>query len=269
MTKSILIIEGAQKISEALLLACADRPIDGLNFYVAKTQQAADKLLLERDDIAAVITQGEMGLDLKLIDATQDLGKLNKILATPVLDRERDSDDHDHCADDRDCDFCNDDDDDDDDESLEADYECYKSASGIRRAVRLDDNDAAGLTGADLSEMLDLLERHDLLKSKNAHTYCPSHEAQASKVTELYVRVERLSKDIESIILDMKSVQHAVNNCPLKKSLISKALKDKKPETSYWKAITLAVLSLLGIIATALSGLLGKVIEIVLGYYYK
>lgn len=266
MTKSILIIEGAQKISEALLLACADRPIDGLNFYVAKTQQAADKLLLERDDIAAVITQGEMGLDLKLIDATQDLGKLNKILSTPVLDRESSSDDHGHCADDRDCDFCNDD---DDDESLEADYECYKSASGIRRAVRPDDNSAAGLTGADLSEMLDLLERHDLLKSKNAHTYCPSHEAQASKVTELYVRVERLSKDIESIILDMKSVQHAVNNCPLKKSLISKALKDKKPETSYWKAITLAVLSLLGIIATALSGLLGKVIEIVLGYYYK
>jgi len=267
MTKSILIIEGKQKISEALLLACADRPIDGLNFYVAKTQQAADKLLLERDDIAAVITQGEMGLDLKLIDATQDLGKLNKILSTPVLDRERESDDDDYCADDRDCDFC--DDDDDDDESFEADYECYKSASGIRRAVRLDDNNAAGLTGADLSEMLDLLERHDLLRPKSAHTYCPSHEAQANKVTELYVRVERLSKDIESIILDMKSVQHAVNNCPLKKSLISKALKDKKPETSYWKAITLAVLSLLGIIATALSGLLGKVIEIVLGYYYK
>lgn len=278
MKNAILIIEGTQKISEALLYACADRPIDGLNFYVAKTQQAADKLLSERNDIAAVITQDNAGLHLKLLDEqliNDDLIRLQKMFDATMPMPDSNASDYDDDTDDCECFSARDEyikHNDREELDCSKDITCYKSASGIRRSI---DPDAIAdkPSSSDLSDMLDLLERYGLLRNSNNNSgnnmHCEHHEAHVSRVAEVSAKVERLSKDVENIILDIKRVQKSINDCPLKKSLMTKALNAKPAETGCSKPIIAGVLGLIGVLATAFSGLLGKVIDIVLNYYYK
>ncbi len=270
MKNAILIIEGTQKISEALLHACADRPTDGLNFYVAKTQQAADKLLSERSDIAAVITQDDSGLRLKLLDEqliNDDLIRLQKMFDAkmPVpgpdaSDYNDDTDDYKHAEYDslaeREC---------------SKDIICYKSASGIRFSID-PDSSVDKLSSNNLSDMLDLLERYGLLRNSNNNSnnmHCTHHESHVSRVAEVSVKIERLSKDVENVILDIRRIQKSINDCPLKKSLMTKALNAKPAESGCSKPIIAGMLGLVGVLITAFSGLLGKVIDIVLNYYYK
>lgn len=57
MKNAILILDSSDSncTADSIIDICENLPIDGMNFYVACTREAADKMLSERDDISAVI----------------------------------------------------------------------------------------------------------------------------------------------------------------------------------------------------------------------
>lgn len=217
----ILIIDDKRNISEALLSAYEAKAVSGLDFFIAKTSQAADKLLSDNPNIAAVVSPSKhsTGLDLSLLNSSK------------------------------------------------------AKAKGKAKNKIISDLSA--------SELLIALEAKGIFIQKRLNA-CDTQISESiaslrEKVLSLEINFNYLSKSVENAILESKALRSVIDNCPIKQAVLSQGLANKQKPTdeaangsSGKKAtITVAIVSLIGVIFTAVSGILSKAIEIIVGYYYK
>lgn len=221
----ILIIDDKRNISEALLSAYEAKAVSGLDFFIAKTSQAADKLLSDNPNIAAVVSPSKhsTGLDLSLLNSSKAKAK--------------------------------------------------GKAKGKAKNKIISDLSA--------SELLIALEAKGIFIQKRLNA-CDTQISESiaslrEKVLSLEINFNYLSKSVENAILESKALRSVIDNCPIKQAVLNQGLANKQKPTdeaangsSGKKAtITVAIVSLIGVIFTAVSGILSKAIEIIVGYYYK
>lgn len=225
----ILIIDDKRNISEALLSAYEAKAVSGLDFFIAKTSQAADKLLSDNPNIAAVVSPSKhsTGLDLSLLNSSKAKAK----------------------------------------------DKAKGKAKGKAKNKIISDLSA--------SELLIALEAKGIFIQKRLNA-CDTQISESiaslrEKVLSLEINFNYLSKSVENAILESKALRSVIDNCPIKQAVLNQGLANKQKPTdeaangsSGKKAtITVAIVSLIGVIFTAVSGILSKAIEIIVGYYYK
>jgi preprotein translocase subunit Sss1 len=261
MKKSILIIESKinSKISESFIRACTNKPLGETEIFVAKTQQAADKILEAHPDISAIITEDEDGPKVNILDGSEDYSSDSQESELPVRARVLPRiDDEEKTK----CEYVPTDSG-DADESDESDS-IDRSESFYRRPIRR--KKAPVSHSGSLEDILDILEKYDLLKS--SEKTCPHHDKHTQSLYEARFHIDSLNKTISDIQEKISELKAEVNNCPLKKNLIKKAL-DKPDSDEPAKSrvgIIVALIGLIGALITAGLTFAGKIMEIVLPY---
>ena len=272
--KPILIIENdaSKKISEALAAACAENQIEGLSFYVAKTTAAADAILANVNDIAAIVSEKDGELDIAILHDSVAINSLKEALAyaesnkplevfdAAVFEEINQSKD--------------DGDGDGDGDGDEINYSCrdmpvpkkqQKVKAGALNKyfappILIKQKNANGNLVGDL---LIQLQKHGLLQ-KASTSHCEHHMSTQEALIKYKYEIEHITKEIAIIREAIREVNCEIKNCPLKKG---KAEGDNASGNG--RAIILAIIGLIGTFITVFFGLLGKIFEVVLPYIDK
>ena len=237
MKNSILIIETNEenKLSELIIKACADKPMGDINLYVAKNAKAASKILGTHQDIAAILNDSSGVVELAILN-NQD----SEIDWQEIIEELNSATDEDGVT-----------------KITLADSAISNRASKTYKSATFED-------------VLSILSQHNLLKAEQS-AHC-NHEKVTETLLENKFKIKALEDKIlyleERIFDELKSLREVIDSCPLKKDLIKNALKsnkqDKKPKD--YKAVIVAIISLVGVLITASLGLLSDLFKLLFKY---
>ncbi len=238
MEKSILIIECVEsvKLSEELIKACESQGISGLNFKIAKTQDAADMLLASDKSISAVIYPKDKGFAYHILDNTQDYQTLASLM-----------------------------------QHIRA--ETFKALTPTDRVVGdvfyqssdLAEKEHQDLVKAnekkfgsrdDLSEILITLKSFGLLS--NDKNFCHCHFDNQEAILDCKYKIKSLTDDLEKACKSLRSIETEISNCPLKRNLVDSS---KPAGDGASKSIIIAIVTLFGTIITGVFLFLGEIFK--------